>query len=110
MDAKILFHAGLYLVGFVIGELALFAAWGLKQPAGTPARRYVFEQWPSALLSACVAGAACLLWSEGSLAAHLPDALPFTGGMSIVAGAALTFFAHGVVRLVGRRSGLGDEP
>lgn len=109
MEGKLVTHVLAYLGGFVIGELAMLASWGLQQPAGTSPARYLPERWPHVLLSACVAAAGCLIWSEGSLVQHLPEALPFTLGLTVVAGGVLTYFAHKVVQKIAARSGLGGD-
>lgn len=102
-------HVVAYLIGTLLGELALAAWWMQGQPAGTAWSAYVRAKKGEAMLSAVVAAAACLVWAEGTLLKYLGWELEFTLGVSVVAGSAVAFFAHGIVGLFRKRIGVEEE-
>lgn len=98
-----------YLVGTVLGELALAAWWMQAQDAATPWSAYLKAKKGEAVLSAAVALVACLAWADGSLGRFTGWDLELTLGLSVVAGAVLAFFAHGAIELVRGRL-FGSHP
>jgi ABC-type transporter Mla maintaining outer membrane lipid asymmetry permease subunit MlaE len=95
-----------YLLGTLFGELGLLAWWGMSQETRVTPGDYFRSKWAAALFSLVVALTGCMLWAEGSIVKHLGDSIALTTGYSVASGAVLTFFAHGIVALVGNRFGL----
>lgn len=102
-------HVIAYLVGTLLGEVALAAWWMQQHEAGTSWTAYMRAQKGAAILSLSVALVACVAWSEGTLIAHLGWKLEETLGVSVVAGATIAFFAHGIIGLMRRKVGLEEE-
>lgn len=102
-------HAGLYFVGFLFGETALFGWWAKSQPAGSGLASYWAGQQGQVVLSSSVALAMCLLWAEGSLVAYLPGNPALTRGLSVLSGFTLTFFSHLVLKTLAKRYGLSAD-
>jgi hypothetical protein len=99
----------MYLMGFALGETALFGWWARNQDRGNGVRAYWLKQKGQVILSGSVALVACVAWAEGSLASYLPDGLEFRLGVSAIAGFTLTFFAHGAIAWIAKRYGV-DAP
>lgn len=96
-----------YLVGALLGEFMLMAWWWRSVPPDqATARRYYSQRKGEAVLSGCLALAFCIAWAEGSLAKWLGWGVEATLGMSIVVGSVVTFFAHGLLALVGTKLGV----
>lgn len=99
-----------YLIGWLLGEVALLAVWAMRQHRLVKPADYFVSQWPMVLLSSAVALACCISWAEGTLAKLVIDKfgldLPDTLGVSVLVGVAVTLFAHPILKLVGKRLGL----
>jgi hypothetical protein len=95
-----------YLIGMVLGELGLLALWLTKQPAGASWPDYVRAKKGAALLSAVVALAGCMVWAEGGLIKYIGADVALTLGYSVLAGFVAAMFAHSVVAIFAKRTGL----
>lgn len=99
-----------YLIGTLFGEVMLLGWWGMQQTTPTTPLDYFRSKWATALFSGTLALVGCVLWAEGSLMAYVNDTLALTLGYSVASGAAITFFAHAIVWVVGRMWGLKPPP
>jgi hypothetical protein len=99
-------HVTAYLIGMVLGELGLLALWFQKQAPGATVKQYVQAKKGAALLSGVVALAGCMVWAEGGLIRYIGEELTLTLGYSVLAGFVAAMFAHSVIAIFAKRTGL----
>lgn len=100
-----------YLLGTTLGELGMFALWAMK-PANATLPAYWIAKRGNIIMSGVLGCATCTAWGEGTILKWLIDwrgyNLGQTYGISVLAGFIVSLFAHQIIRLFAKKSGLDD--